>query len=530
MRKLLLVLTLLSTVSSIRSQTFDWVQSEPIKYTLNPSYPEFPVAYDSIGLRVLTGRVDSVAQIYGQAIYGPCFIESRDTAGQLIWQIAVGDMASINRVVTDLNGNIYFGGSFQNTLHIGANDTLAFINNTVSGFNTYIVKMDSQGNVIWMKNLASTWVNYERIEAMAVSPSNVCWYAITDFFDAHVISLDAFGNDQTDHHIMNGKTLGNISFDPWGGMFISGGAENGNFIMDADTFQVPHQYNMFIARYNPQGQPSWAKFAADITFQRPVVVADNNGSAFFFGTRYDTTSFDNLFFTTPLPFGDFFGFKTDTSGTMYWKLQQPPLLIGPFGGFEPASNVSVGSDAQGNYYLAGIHHGTVDWGNGLVTSTSAFNDRKISVACINSAGIAQWVKMGGSNLSNFTHAIAVSNAGDCYFTGNFMDSASFDSIVINTQNLNNFCVGKIGPFGFTGMDEIAMADFSLFPNPSQGELNLPESLLGAEMRIYDIAGRIVYEEAKLNQSRLNFKSLSTGMYSVQFKLKDKIINKRWIKN
>lgn len=529
MLRFLLPGLLLFLSSMAHSQSFEWVKSEKINYSLNPSYLESPASFDKLNNHIVSSRVDSVWQIYGQTVYGPTIIESRDTAGQLLWQLPLNDKVSVHRMITGLDGSIYFGGSFQGTLMIGVNDTLTFINGTISGYNTFIIKLDSQGNVVWKKNLASQWSNYERIDALGMSPLDECWYAITDFFDAHIVRLDGAGNDLNEYTIKNGKTIGNICFDPWGGMFVSGGAENGNFIMNTDTFHVPHQYNMFIARFNPLGGASWAKFGADITFQRPVIHADDLGNVLFFGFRFDSTTFDNLFFTNPLPFGDFFGFKTDTSGFMHWKMQQPPLLIGPFGSFEPATNVNIGSDTTGNFYISGIHSGTVDWGNGFVSTSGIYSDRRIAVVSVSELGSVQWVKIGGSSSSNHAHALSVSDGGDCYFTGSFRDTAAFDTITINTANENNFVVGKISSATFTGLNDPLSFEMIVSPNPSHGEIFIPESATGSELLIFDVAGKVVYENKKLNAASLDLKDLSPGTYFLQFRFQQKVNTAKWIK-
>lgn len=529
MLRFLFIGLLLCFSLNVHSQSFEWIKSEKINYSLNSSYLESPASFDKLNNRIVSSRVDSVWQIYGQTTYGPSVIESRDTAGQLIWQLPLNDKVSVQRLVTGLDGSIYFGGSFQSTMLIGVSDSLTFINGTISGYNTFIVKLDGQGNVVWKKNLASQWSNYERIDALGISPSNECWYAITDFFDAHIVRLDGVGNDLNEYTIKNGKTIGNICFDPWGGMFVSGGAENGNFIMNTDTFQVPHQYNMFIARFNPLGAPSWAKFGADITFQRPIIHADDAGNVLFFGHRFDSTSFDNLFFTNPLPFGDFFAFMTDTSGFMHWKLQQPPLLIGPFGAFEPATNVNIGSDASGNFYFSGIHQGTVDWGNGFISTSGLYSERKIAVVSISDLGSVQWVKSGGSSSANNAHALAVSSGGDCYFTGSFRDTATFDTIAINTINENNFVIGKISDVTFSGISDISSSEIIVSPNPSNGDLIIPESVRGSELIIYDVTGKSIYENEKLNTSKLDFSNLPPGTYFLQFKLDKQVITAKWIK-
>lgn len=65
---------------------------------------------------------------------------------------------------------------------------------------------------------------------MALDPSGNVWYSLTNFFVAKIIHMNGNGNDQVIHTFDIGTLIGNISFDLQGGMYVSGGAEAGNFI------------------------------------------------------------------------------------------------------------------------------------------------------------------------------------------------------------------------------------------------------------------------------------------------------------
>jgi hypothetical protein len=427
------------------SQGFEWIRDAAVNYSMNPEYPEFPVCYNDFTGQTVQSRFQDYSMIYGQFVLATNFVEARDAAGNVVWSNELGDSAMVQRIVADPQGNVYVAGVFQQTLYINGADSMKFIQGTFVFQNTFILKFDAQGNLLWKKNVTQNWPQYEGVQSLAVDPSGNCWYAMTDFFIARVVEMDAAGNDQTVHTIDNGKTIGNICFDPWGGMYVSGGASTGYFVMDDDSFPTTDQYNMFIARYNPQGQASWAYFGHDITFQRPMITTDPSGNVFFAGLRYDTTSFNGMHFIHPYLLSDFFTFKMDSSGTPLWGMQQPALGLGPYGSFHPGSNLIVGADSTGKFYLGGIHQGPVDWGNGFVFAPPLLSDRKIAITCINSAGSVLWEKIGGGNFGNYIHALAVSPGGTCYFTGSFRDTAAFDSITINTTNDFNFCIGKINP-------------------------------------------------------------------------------------
>ncbi len=513
---LILIIFFFGLFSEVRSQGFEWIRSEPVSYALNPSYPESAVAFDQSTNRVIHSRIDTVSLIFGSYVLGTSFVESRDTTGLVLWQYEFGSRATLQRITTDLNGNIYIGGVFEQTLYLGPSDSLEFITGTFNFLNTFIVKLDSGGNLVWKRNITGTWPNYEGIEALAVDASGYCWYAMSDFFIAKIIRMDASGIDQDIHTIDNGKRIGNISFDPWNGMYVSGSAQGGNFIMDADTFTASSFYNMFIARFDTSGQPSWVHFGHDITFQKPMVIADHLGNAFMAGNRYDTTSFNGMFFPNPVLSADFFGFKIDSSGVISWTLHQPALIMGPFGNFEQGSNLMVDVDASGKFYMGGIQKGTVDWGFGVVSSTPGSGDRKIAITCIDPAGKVQYVKMGGGNSSNYMHALAVSDNGACYFTGAFRDSAEFGPIILNTTNLYNFAIGKINPTFPSGIEDHDVDDITLYPNPSNEFVVIPEKLRNSYLSIYDSKGKLVYNNVNINSVDLNIDKFNDGIYSFVF--------------
>jgi len=501
----------------VYSQAFDWVQSDSVPYSMNPSLLETAVHFDNVNNRVLNSKTDTVAMIFGSFALGTSFIENRNPAGQLQWQYRIGDLAMVQRMTSDLAGNVYAAGVYQQTLYLGTNDSLEFIIGGMAFQNTFLIKLDPQGNLIWKRNITVAWPDYEGVEALSMDPTGNCWYTLTDFFIAKIVQIDGNGVDQVIHTIDNGKRIGNVSFDPWGGMYVSGAATNGNFIMDTDTFPVTEAYNMFIARYNPMGQPSWAYFGHDVTFQKPMVIADQFGNAFMAGNRYDTTSFNGMFFTYPYLGSDFFALKIDSSGVVKWGLQQPQLMIGPFGTFEQGSNLMVGVDSTGKYYMGGIQRGTVDWGNGFISSTAIGTDRQIAVNCIDVAGKVQWVKMGGCASGNYMHALSVSAGGDCYFTGSFQDTAVFDTILITTTNIYNFTIGKINPNITIGLNEIQDSEVLLYPNPATDFIFLPEELMNSQMEMFDVSGKLINSNNNISDRTLNIEKLVPGIYSLVFR-------------
>lgn len=520
MKKLIPLFYLLLISAPIAGQNFEWVYYQRVKYQMNPDYVKQPMAFSEAASQLYYARPDSVLLIYGQHALGRTAIEGRDTTGLILWSTLFTNKVEIHQVATDGSGNVYVAGIFDDNLIIGGTDTIVYIGGALASKNTFLCKLDPAGNLVWKRNLTATWPTFMGVEALAVSPSGEVWYGLCDFFDIKLVSIDINGNDVQVRTIGNGKTLGAIAFDPTGGMYVSGAAEQGNYDMDGTPFYAPHDYNMSLAYYNATGQAQWAMFGFDITFQRPTITTDPLGNVFFACNHYDSATFGNFFFHNPYLASDFLAFKADVAGNVLWGLQQPPLLMGPFGRLDMANGLNVGSDGAGNFFISSEHWGTVDWGNGFVSGLPLYTDKWISIAWISSSGNVSREKLGGSQSMNIANSLAASQGGSVYFTGLFRDTATFESIVINTPNFLNACVGKISYPNTTGIDNPESALIEIYPVPSSGTIWITLLPAEAKVTITDSKGSVMVNRAALKSHDLDIRHLPPGLYFINVDGKD----------
>ena len=71
---------------------------------------------------------------------------------------------------------------------------------------------------------------------------------------------------------------------------------------------------------------------------------------------------------------------------------------------------------------------------------------------------------------------------------------------------------------YVGIGEIAQVGFGLFPNPADNvvEVVLDELLVGAEVRIRDLGGRLVrFERVQGKLARMDVSNLTPGVYTVE---------------
>ncbi|HEY7162348.1 MAG TPA: hypothetical protein VH815_13870, partial [Acidobacteriota bacterium] len=140
------------------------------------------------------------------------FIAKYDADGNLIWAKNISGNGTINNydITTDASENIFLTGSFAGTIDFDPSSGALNLSSGGSQNNTYVLKLDRNGNFIWAKNIASPGENW-----------------------AYSIACDNFGNIYT-----TGFFGGVTDFDPGSGTFnlnTTGGTSYDVFIWKLDN-------------------------------------------------------------------------------------------------------------------------------------------------------------------------------------------------------------------------------------------------------------------------------------------------------
>jgi hypothetical protein len=147
----------------------------------------------------------------------------------------------------------------------------------------------------------------------------------------------------------------------------------------------------------------------------------------------------------------------------------------------------------------------------------------------------------------------IADDGDANFNTNFLiysnDEASSPnppSLILGTWLENNAITGGIcGGNGASSINSmlgevqdttlsLEVADLNaleFYPNPTQGVFNIKGfSGSSLKVKVYNVTGKIVYENASLNEDSIDLSSYTRGMYFVEMQLKERTIIKKLIKN
>ena len=323
------------------------------------------------------------------------FIAKLDSNGGFLWAKRVGG-SNVDYgmgIAIDSSGDVIISGSFQNT--IDADPGLANLFFTASfGFDTYISKLDTNGNLIWARQFAGAGSNLNFIRDMAV---------------------DYLGNIYT-----CGYFTGTADFDPGPG---------------TATLTSLGDYDAFIQKFAPDGSLEWVKKFGSAGHERIHSIAvDQAANVFFTGFFENTVDFDpgqGMSNLSSIGGRDIFLGKFNTAGDFVW--------VRHFGGaFQDDRGNGIEVDADGNILSAGFFGNSVDFnplvGNHILTSSGS-TDGYISI--LDNDGNYKWAGAitGAGSLEN---GVVLSDlSGNIYSLGNFVGISDFDPAPA-THNLASF--------------------------------------------------------------------------------------------
>ncbi len=300
-----------------------------------------------------------------------------------------GSDAGMNMVL-DAAGNIYTTGSFSGTADFDPGTGVFNLTSTGNG-DTFISKLDPDGNLIWAKAMGGT--GYDTGAGIVV---------------------DVSGNVY-----ITGGFSGSSDFDP--------GA--GTFTMTAGT---TGEADIFIAKLDTNGNFVWAKGVLGGTWWdnglKIVLDASGNvivvGRVYFQGGARDFDPGPGAFFVT-IGHEDAFILKLDNNGNFVW--------VKTLGGVDEDRGYSIAVDAAENIYTTGYFESTADFDPGAGTfNMTASGDWDVFISKLTKDGAFVWAKaMVNSNPTYHTdgiygNKIAVDASGNVYTTSRFNGTADFD--------------------------------------------------------------------------------------------------------
>lgn len=495
----------------LHAQAVQWLTGSPIGYAINPDLPIHLISTADAD-HAYVARSTTLTYLYG-TVYGAAVVEQRDAQGTVNWSFTLGDSLQLQAMASDANGRVVLGGRFFRRVDLNGEAAIPVVNGNEFP-ETFLIALDINGALLWQRNISPMDPQGTDVQAITFDHQGRAWYATCDFFRADIKRLDDAGNDVETRPMEDAKTIGSISFDPWGGLYVSGAAGNPGITVNGTVYPVESPYAMFVARMDPNGAAEWLESAEDITFQRPLVMADAFGNAYLAGSPFDSLTFGGIHFHRPEWNSTFFLARLDSAGAFQWGYQPP--LGAPFSGqFALARNASLGVNADGDALLLGMANGIIEWGNAVVTDVGSIQDRGVTVLELDSSGTPQWELHGGSADYDVPQGLSVLPEGTCHIAVLARDTFLLGPFTLETTE-PTLVVARIEPSGSTGIPDRAATPDRLvaFPSPFSTDFSLTgtDGTGALRVKVRDASGRIAITGSSMQGLG---STLAPGVYLVE---------------
>jgi uncharacterized delta-60 repeat protein len=316
------------------------------------------------------------------------------SAGSIKWQRTLNnpviDTDQGYAVAVDSSNNIYVTG------YTG-----------VSGGNVYdviVAKYDTNGTVLWQKQLAAGTGSYDAGTGIAVDPSgNVYISGNTGASNTNMLAVkyNSAGTVLWQRTLSSGtEDIGlAMAVDSSGNAYLCGASDTSG------------SYDFQIAKYDTSGTIQWQRRLFGAGSSQDIargIATDSSGNVYICGSGNAAGTYD------------IYVAKYDTSGTIQWQKR--------LGSASDDNGTGVAVDSSGNVYICGD--------NGSVPG--------ILVAKYNSSGVLQWQRtLSSTSVQTFSGGIKVDTSGNFYVTGTTYYSTAFITFKLPTDGT---LTGTYGPF------------------------------------------------------------------------------------
>lgn len=425
------------------------------------------------------------------------YVAKMDNAGNWLWA-RVADGSGMDTgvcVVADNNGNCYVIGNFQGTANFGE------ISLTCNVWDTYVAKLDSNGNWLWAVKAGGSAMALGT--GIAIDESANCYITgnftgTASFGDNPITATGGGTNIYVAKIDSNGSWL-------WakqaGGTYPSGGTAiaidgNGNCLVTGSYYLDVNiggtamtgegDEDVFVAKLDASGNWLWASHAGGTGKDVGLSISsDSTGNCYLAGKFAETATFGTNNYTSNGN-SDAFVSKLDSTGNWIWTRT--------FGAINADEAKGIKTYGNGSSLVTGLYRNAVNVGSHSISSVGSSD---IYVAKIDSFGNWTWVKSAGGPGEDCSFAINLDSNGLCNITGYIQGTAQFGSLSITSTGYSCLYVARLSQDVSVYDQQLPgiYAGFSVSgSNPFRNELNLnidAKVNTNISLKVYNLKGQMI---------------------------------------
>lgn len=456
--------------------------------------------------RANSGNGDVVGYQWNYDLFnGDVWIVKTDALGTIEWQKLYGGYSNDGglKIIPTSDGGY--------AVACVSNSSNGTVTTSIGGYDYWILKLDSAGDLQWQKRLGGSGDDFIRdIKQTTDGGYIVIGYTSSNLpgthglKEAYVVKLTSTGTTQW-WKVFGGSAddLGNsIAQTADGGYILTGTTQssNGNFTANYGMADI------FLMKINATGTIEWQKNMGGTKEdfgQSIVVLADGSYvlSAASSSSDIDVT-------TVNRGSTDLWIVKLDTAGNIIWQKS--------FGGTSSDcyGESKITSTSDGGFVICGS---TIS-SNGDASGNHSSGTYDVWVVKLDSNGTKQWHRCFGGSAEDDGHAV-IETADKGYMIvgmsrtnvsgGNSTPDWTFNA----TRSLDAWMI-KLNPDAFLAMEEKEMALVTLFPNPASTVVNvvLSDATPIEKITITDLMGKTVLKQ--YTNQPLAIGHLTKGLYII----------------
>lgn len=503
MKKLILSLICLSGLLS-QAQTFQWLQTPPINYELNPDMIGYVNTIDSSGNIYFAGYKDNHYN-YGADMMGDVMYNKYDTTGQLLFSKTFTGNLTIYSMISDNQGNIIVDAAFVNTITIDAM--------TVTDFNAVhpiLLKFDAQGNLLWHFRPNIDGDPASSLRGIATDASNSIYIGCDNYMNSSILRLSPEGIVTMTITQLNVPRITSVGIDTQGNIIVAGSCAEPNATYAGTAFPTTFNYNTYAAKYSSTGACQWVKYVEDITCPEPKIKVNTPDQIYFCSHLYGAYAFGNFTAEGPLSGNnnDFFLAKLNAAGDWQWMREVPGT-----GAFVTGHRDYLAMDNNGNTYVAGSTSGTINWGNTITSTSQNLGSDAIVIKYNPEGNIQMAVTAGGASQDRVDGVSA--DASGVFISGMVRGTSNFGTLSsIITGNAAYPFFAKMTN-GTLGIPDTKLPVITLYPNPTTNYLNITSQPEPTKASIYNMLGQKIKDIQVQENKAVDVRELAKGIYIIK---------------
>lgn len=398
------------------------------------------------------------------------------------------------------------------------------LSTTANDAHVFLYKLDPDGQTAWALDLNgdAQWVSDPN--GLALTPEGDVYVGFTRENRGRIMRFSPEGDllseiDQT------AKFVESLDVDELGNLWVSGHCVFPPVVdLNGTEFPVPSEgngYNRYLARYRPDGTPTFIRFGSDVSCTISRVKCVGSGGAYWAGNLISNAVFDGQTLQGPPLWGIPVAFiaMVDSSGDLQF-LKTTPVTSTSGAGVGLLQFMDV--DPQGNLIIFGKGRNTVLWEDGTTTLNAA---NSFAMMAYEPDGSLLWTKAvdepGGNDIF-FAQSTSIAPDGTIHVAGVTRPSFALDGHQAQhpSSPLEYYMfLAQLGAPLSTGVSTASTdTPVSIFPNPAQGTLHLRSAMPIMDVACFNGLG----QEMKVARQgdQLDVSGLADGLHMLHVRTKE----------